>query len=313
MSAEIVQVLTDAGWPAAGVLTAHKVFGPSLGVLGTNLGEWVDKWTTNFLRIADRAETKLGSAAEDPGEVPPRVMQRILTDAAWTDDPVSQDYYAGLAASSRSEEGNDDSNVPLLSVLASLGSRDIRLHYLIYKAIREGLHGGWSMGQSEGRTPATLYLPATAVAQGMDWSVEEAVRTMPEVVATLARVGLIEQQPWATGGGPSLNRVGGRSWEAPAPGLVISPSWLGLNLAIRADGPSAVSTSHYLYTMGWTELPEVEFDAGQALFPKAPATQEALMALREKVGHAHNLPALGWAISNLPVEVGEDPNPGGER
>lgn len=289
--ADIVRVATEAGLEATAAWQAIRVFGPSLKALGGNMGKWTDKWSANFFRISERAAEKLGDAADQPGEVSPRILQRVITDGAWCDDPVAHDYFAGLVAASRNPDGSDDSNLSTMTLLAGLGTREIRAHYLLYLSIRHGLHGGWRVGTTSGRNPCKVYLPLDEFVRGMalhDW------KELPRVIASLARQGLIDDE-WAFGDSEGLKPLTDK-WQPPAPGLVVLPSYLGIDLALKADGPGPVGTADFLYGVGWTEVSGVEFDSSRAAFPAAPKTWAELQSLREKCGFVVDLPDPGWAV-----------------
>lgn len=294
---EVVQALSSAGMPVSGAYVAYRVFGDSLSALGSNLGKWTDQWSTNFLRISERAEKKLGEAAAEDGEVPPRILQRVMTDGAWCDDPVAQDYFAGLVAGSRTADGQDDSNLPTITLLAGLGSREIRAHYVIHLAIRKGLQGGWALGMTEGRNSAQLYLPFSAFAAGMGTDVATASRTAPEIIATLTRYQLLADDPWSCGPPDHITKgIVRTDWEAPAAGFIVSPSWGGLDLALKADGPTQMGPSSFLFGVGWTGIPEVTLDVMEAGFPAAPRTFAELTTLRESTGAVSGSDEVGWAL-----------------
>ena len=295
---EIVQTLTGAGLTGTGALVAWRVFGASLAALGTNLGKWTDRWTANFLRISERANEKLGDRADEPGDVSPRVLQRVITDGAWTDDPVALDYFAGLVAGSRSPDGGDDSNLPSVTLLAGLGARHIRAHYVIYLAIRRSLYGGWYMGTTEGRTAAQIFIPYEEFSRGMAIAPSLAPTVAPGIIATLARVGLIEPQPWGTGGSDVLAPLMNGS-DPGTTGIFVSPSWLGLDLAIRADGPSEPnSVSRFLYLAGWHDPLGIDCDDSCAQFPFAPSNATALTELRDRVKWlGTEVTNVGWRIA----------------
>lgn len=303
MSSEVVLALSPAGMPTAGALAAYKLFGPSLAAFGGNLGRWTDRWSAGFLGITDRASTKLGDKIDAPGEVPPRILQRVMTDGAWCDDDVAQDYFAGLVAGSRSINGEDDENLAAANLLSGLRARDIRLHYLIYSSIRQGLMGGWQLGVSAGRNAAQLYLPDQAVASVLQMSLKDAHRMAPAIIATLARNDLIADAPWAWGEPKSIaEALISKGWDPPAPGLVVTPSWAGIDLALRADA-SGFDVSDFLYATGWEQLAvEVPVNGQIAAFPSAPKTQQGLTSLRERAGHTGDAPGVGWAIADLPPE-----------
>jgi hypothetical protein len=54
------------------------------------------------------ARRKLGIRAEQPGSIPARTLQKLLTDGSFVDDEICAEYFGGVLASSRSQTGRDD-------------------------------------------------------------------------------------------------------------------------------------------------------------------------------------------------------------
>jgi hypothetical protein len=55
---------------------------------------------------------------------------------SYCEDEISAEYYGGILASSRSEDSKDDRGVPLIDLLKSLSTYQIRTHYIFYSLIR---------------------------------------------------------------------------------------------------------------------------------------------------------------------------------
>ncbi len=139
---------------AATALAAYKIFeaslrgaeaalsrvcGPALEEFGFLLRDKVQFYRAcNFISTMSKFEQIMTAK----GQANPRIVHSIVEQASWTDDAVVQDLWAGLLASSCTEEGNDDSNlifVNLLSALTKLQARVLR-----YACENSGkvVHGG---------------------------------------------------------------------------------------------------------------------------------------------------------------------------
>ncbi len=79
----------------------NKLLGPTADYLGQEVRGFVEKCNINLDSVFRRALRKLGHRAELPGQVSPRVLKRVITDAPFCDDPVVQEYFAGMLASAR--------------------------------------------------------------------------------------------------------------------------------------------------------------------------------------------------------------------
>jgi hypothetical protein len=69
---------------------------------------------------------------DQSGQVNPRVLKNVLDEGRFVEDAVATEYFGGLLASSRTEDGKDDSALPMVTLLRSMSADQIRLHYVIY-------------------------------------------------------------------------------------------------------------------------------------------------------------------------------------
>lgn len=142
----------------------------------------------------------------------------------------------------------------------------------------------------------------------MALDIVEASAVAPALIATLARHNLVAEQPWAFGS-PEGIRTAVPGWTPTEAGLVVSPSWLGLDLALRGDGPTSVGVADFLYAVGWSDIPEVDIEYMSAHFPSAPRDLSALRVLRDQVGHLVDIPEQGWAVPRPGTDELADADP----
>ena len=89
---------------------------------------WKDRIKARLDRTGRIAEEK---ARGRPLEAPERVMFKVLTEAAFSDDEIVSDYLGGVLAAS----GPDDSAASVVGQIGRLSSRELRLHYVIYREL----------------------------------------------------------------------------------------------------------------------------------------------------------------------------------
>lgn len=111
-----------------------KFFGPILEEYGEELKRWHVARRLN--KIADAATRKVENL-EDGRQPNLNVTHNIFMNGAFRDDEVSAEYFGGILASSRSEDGKDDSTIHYVDVIKSLSSRQLHLHYLIYNGLNK--------------------------------------------------------------------------------------------------------------------------------------------------------------------------------
>jgi hypothetical protein len=65
------------------------------------------------------------------------VARDVLWNGALTNDEVCAEYFGGILASSRSEDGSDDGVIYYVDVIKSLSSKQLKLHYVIYNSFNK--------------------------------------------------------------------------------------------------------------------------------------------------------------------------------
>jgi hypothetical protein len=111
----------------------QKVLGPTLTEIGSDLQKLYAKGRD---RIIAKAYRKIPNP-EDGKRANLRVTRDALWGGAFTEDEVCAEYFGGVLASSRSEDGKDDAAIQFVDVIKSLSSKQLRLHYIIYNALNK--------------------------------------------------------------------------------------------------------------------------------------------------------------------------------
>ena len=147
---------------------AKKVLGPTLDLIGEDLATLYAKGRNRLIAAAQR---KI-SNPEDGKTANLRVARDVLWNGAFSEDEICVEYFGGLLAASRTKDGKDDSLIPLVDVVKSLSSDQLRLHYYMYHGLNKMLQeytppksaGG---GQSPARSKVVFrYLPSEHVGVG---------------------------------------------------------------------------------------------------------------------------------------------------
>jgi hypothetical protein len=113
-----------------------KLLGPTAEYIGGEIKGLVEKCNLNIEDIFIRAYRKLGSNVEKPGAVNPRVLKNVFDDGKFCEDELSREYFAGVLASSRTKDGEDDRGVTNAKLVSNLSSYQIRTHYIFYTLLR---------------------------------------------------------------------------------------------------------------------------------------------------------------------------------
>jgi len=121
----------------------NRLFGPAADEFGLLLAQRVRFWRLkNAVEILKKADALLKEAGLIAN---PRVGYRILEEGSWCDDEFLQDMWAGLLASSCTDEGKDDSNLVFVHILSQMTSLEARLLSMALDNMRGGFdREGWT-------------------------------------------------------------------------------------------------------------------------------------------------------------------------
>ncbi|MFC1560903.1 hypothetical protein ACFL4V_00330 [Candidatus Latescibacterota bacterium] len=78
---------------------------------------------------------------DDEGQVPPRVLKRVLSDGWFCEDEIMREYYGGVLASSRSTINRDDRGKTYLELLSNLSTYQTRTYYIVYTILKHIFSG----------------------------------------------------------------------------------------------------------------------------------------------------------------------------
>jgi hypothetical protein len=214
-----------------------KLLGPTAEYLGKSAEVLTKKRIDNIRRIFNKALKKLGNKLNEPGGVPPKIVQGIFYDGGFCEDEISAEYYGGVLASSRSGVSRDDRTVVFLSLLSRMSSYQIRSHYVFYSSLWK-VHKGRELNIDVDieRDQLGTFIPVREYIGAMDFSSNESLSLiLGHVLYGLNREGLIAEFS-ATGNIPDKpeNELG----------ITFFPMPVGLELYLFAHGISDQPTAN---------------------------------------------------------------------
>lgn len=115
---------------AVGGYVGTKLFGTVLATMGDDINKL-------YMRGRDKivdAATKKVDNPEDGKTVNLRAARDVLWSGAITEDEVCAEYFGGMLAAARSEDGKDDGVVHYVDTIKAMSARQLELHYVIYKS-----------------------------------------------------------------------------------------------------------------------------------------------------------------------------------
>jgi hypothetical protein len=121
---------------AAGVPTAYflkdqfdRVFGPTSDYLGNKILGVVQRRIENVNAIVEKID--------QPGSIHPRMLERLINSGSYIEDDLTQQYFAGVMATSRTKDGKDDRGLYFLDLIGKLSHKDLKIHYILYSLLRK--------------------------------------------------------------------------------------------------------------------------------------------------------------------------------
>lgn len=236
----MVEPITTVGLGAvAAYLTKDgvaKLLGPTAEYLGDGLRDFTKRRAANVARIFQKASDKLGEQIEIPGEVPPRVLKVVIDEGSFCDDELAADYFGGVLASSRTEQGRDDRGARIAKILDGLSTYQIRSYYLIYASIRSLFEAKGLPFNMEGRPKMQIFLPYSGFIPSMELSeseLQQFAQLLNHIFFGLAADNLIEPTFWQYGPKEKMVEICKAAQDG---GIVCQPSAVGAELFLWAFG-----------------------------------------------------------------------------
>lgn len=229
----------EAGATAATGYALGKVLGPSVNAVGKALGDFTDWQMRNLLRLSTKTQ-----AREDlgEGEVHPRVAQRILSEASWSDDDVAQEYFAGMLIGSRNLQGAEMDTAYFARVTAGLTAVQLRLHHMVYEAVSRTGPGN-ELRTRAGAKQMQMYFPMSVLPEVFDLPANQ-LGIVGRAASALEREDLLGEFVFD----PDSDFPVLRSWfpQATEPGFAANVTQFGATTFLMAYGYSDTNTNHLL-------------------------------------------------------------------
>lgn len=224
----------------------EKLLGPTADYLGTGLKDFTQRRVEAVGRIFSSAQKKLGDKVDSPGEVPPKVLKTVLNEGSYSTDELAVEYFGGILASARTEDGRDDRSARLAKEVDTLSTYQLRAHYLIYASVRRLFADAGLLFDMHGRPKMRFFIPALDFIVAMDLNQKEQgqlVQLLNHVFFGLHGDSLIEAD-WRYG---PKDHMLTHTPKATDDGIICQPSARGAELFLAAFG-KADQDLEYLFS-----------------------------------------------------------------
>jgi len=244
----------------------NKLLGPTADYIGQEAKSLVSKCNINLENVFLRAKEKLNETIEKPGAVNPRVLKPIIDEARFCEDKITTEYFAGILASSRTENIENDAGVQYVAVVRDLSSWQLKIHYIFYQALkRENNFKNLSLNMLDVRRGLSLYIPMKGLVDSMGFSeVLDAQHILAPSIHGLRRLGLIGE----------YYRFGEKEMlqedypNVSEDGLILEPTAFGAELLAWVENLRDCTAGSFLSESVVLEEPVIEIPEG--IKPRTP-------------------------------------------
>jgi hypothetical protein len=231
-----------------------KLLGPTAEYLGGEMKSLVEKSQKNIASVFKKAEKKCGSKIDNPGVVNARVMKHVYDEARFSDDELLAEYFGGVLASARTEDGIDDRGVYYSQIVKSMSSYQLRCHYLFYYLMWFHAKGqDLDLNSNVDRAKLTLVAPIKCYEETFKLDAKQ--NQMPFIahsLSGLAKADLIGER-FALQNPEDLKK---ENIEVDQFAFVIHPTITGLELFIWVHGQGEVGLPAFL-SPNLVETPDI--------------------------------------------------------
>lgn len=240
--------LAILGGAAGSAKLLERMLGPTADYIGDGLKDWTERRLKNVGSIFQSAIEKAGDKLNQDGGVPPKVLKGVLVEGQFCDDLLSQEYFGGILASSRSGVSRDDRGATIIALLSHLSTYQIRAHYIFYFLVKQLFNGrDLTLTLPLSRSLAEIYIPESSFSSSMAFSDDE----MPQFSQILSHImfGLKKEdliEPFLHFGSAEYLKT--YFSEATHQGLIFQPTVLGVELSLWAYGRGDLNVGEFLNT-----------------------------------------------------------------
>ena len=114
-------------------LAGQKLLGKTLDEMGSDFATLYKKGRDQIIEKATKKVKNLND-----GNIPNlRVARDVFWNGSFSAEAICAEYFGGVLAASRSDDGKDDNGVHYVDVIKSLSSKQLELHYIIYNSLNK--------------------------------------------------------------------------------------------------------------------------------------------------------------------------------
>lgn len=113
----------------------QKILGPTFDEFGHDLA---GLYRAGIEKVSSVARRKIKNI-DDGALANLRVARDVFWNGGFSDEAICAEYFGGILAAARSDDGKDDSGIYYTDIVKSLSSAQLHLHYAIYRSLNKFL------------------------------------------------------------------------------------------------------------------------------------------------------------------------------
>lgn len=234
MTDPVSSTISAQGAKSFGALI-DRLLGPTFELWGTDMRAAIER-KRNVQEVARKAMEKTN--LEDDHAIPARVAADIFDKAQWADNEFVAEYLSGVLASSRTQDGKNDSGVPWTALVGRLSSDQLALHWLAYASFQRKFQGTpeedfWPILHKQ------LVLDYIDLYTALAWAdPKEGQSRIFDALYGLEREGLIDSLSHGSGEylGKTVTFTSGRQYDEAKGYVTFGLTQQGIKLFLQATG-----------------------------------------------------------------------------
>jgi len=152
-----------------GEWATKKILEPVLGEVGSDIKDLYAISRDHAKKIILKAYEKI-TIKKDGKKANLRVARDVFWNGSFSDESICVEYFGGILASSRSEDGKDDNGIHYTDVIKSLSSKQLQMHYVIYNSLNKLLtkeENSINVGQSVELQQKSIWFSTVELAENL--------------------------------------------------------------------------------------------------------------------------------------------------
>ena len=115
------------------LIVANKLLGKTADKIAIDIAGLYDKGKDMIFEATNRKVSNIN----DGKQANLRVARDVFFNGSFSDEAICAEYFGGILAASRSDDGRDDQGIYYVDLIKGLSSKQLNLHYVLYRSLNK--------------------------------------------------------------------------------------------------------------------------------------------------------------------------------